>query len=111
VHADSSEKLGVGGRENSRHRAARRQARDKDAGLVNVVHSHYLARHARDDGRFASPALLVCGLEPIPAPGSVSRNGLLGKKHQQPFCFRHEVHASAGSKIIGALSAAMEHHD
>ena len=67
VNPDGGKELRVGRGHDGGHRAAGRQTGDVDPPRINAVLLHHRVRHAGDQGRFATAALLVVVLEPVPA--------------------------------------------
>ena len=68
------------------------------------------ATPAISDGSPASRCL-VAGLEPVPVAHRVRRARLLGVGDQERVALGELVHPGGGGEVVGALGAAVQHHD
>jgi hypothetical protein len=75
------------------------------------VVAHDLAGDARDQRRFATVALLIAGIEPVPAPLRIGRLRLRRIGDQAAVLLGERVHPRAGGEVVGRLGAAVQHDD
>jgi hypothetical protein len=62
-----------------------------------------LLRNAGNDGRLALSALLVDGIEPVPALGVIGLRVLLRIHHEAAHFLGQLVHLRAGGEVVGIL--------
>jgi hypothetical protein len=72
--------------------------------------AHNLAGDAREQRGLSLIALLVSGAKPVPTLRDIRRLGLRRISDQECSLLSQLVHPRAGSKVIGRLSAAVQHH-
>ena len=111
MHANACIQIGINGTHDGCHGPTRRQSRDINLLHVDMMAGSNLARHASDDRRFAAITLLIIGIEPVPALGTVSPLRLLRIKHQALILFGSVIHLRAARKIVGVLGTAVQHHN
>ena len=114
MHRDRGEQVRVDGSEDRGHRAARRQAGHEDPVGVDRPRrcaSGDLADALDDRRRFAGPARLVLGQEPVPAALRVAAAVLLGIDHDEPVAVGRLVHPRRGREARRVLRAAVQHAD
>ena len=110
VDADGRVQLGVGGPQHHRHGSAGRQSGDIHPLGIDGVRVHDASREGGKNRWLAVAALLMPGLEPVPAAPFVGGLGLLGVEHQKRVAIGQLVHASGGGEVFGSLGAAMQQH-
>ena len=91
--------------------AARRQPGDINAGRVDWVVAHDLARNPGDEGWLARVAPLVAGAEPVPAFGRVGGRWLARIGDHEPLGLRPLIHTRSRGEVVGVLGAAVQHDD
>src|SRR5215475_911449 len=93
------------------HGAARGEAGNVDAAGVDRVLVDDVFGEPRDQGRLATAAVLVFGLEPVPVQPRIGAARLLRVGDQETVAFGQLVHSGAGGKVICALRTTVQHHD
>ena len=111
MHADGGKQVGVQGADDDGHGATRRQAGDEHFAFIHRVVVDDLPRDAGDQRRFALVALLVDGIEPVPAARTVGTLRLRRIDDKTFLFFGQRIHLRAGGEIVGILRAAVQHHD
>ncbi len=91
------------------HGTAGREARHVDAGTVRLLLRDDVFGQRGEQGGLSASALLVLGLEPVPALLAMGTLRLLGVEHDASVLARMLVHARARREIRRALGAAVEH--
>ena len=113
MHADARDQVGVGGREDERHRAACGQARHVDPPRVDpptgalVDHG---ARHARELRGLAAAALLVARLVPAPAAVGMVTGRLFGRDEHDAVPVGDRGEPGGVDELLGLLVAAVQQH-
>jgi hypothetical protein len=72
--------------------------------------AHNLASNAREERGLSLIALLISETKPVPALRGIRRLGLSGIRDQECALLSQIVHSRAGSKVVGRLGAAVQHH-
>jgi hypothetical protein len=112
MDADGGENIGIGGRHDRRRCAASREPRDIDSTRIGGELLDHLHGDASDERWLAAVALLVTGVEPVPAFLHVCRLGLTRIGDQERLLLGHFVHPGACGEVVWVLSAAVQHdHD
>src|SRR3954447_3543157 len=88
-----------------------RQPGDTHAPRLDTEVAHNLAGDARKERGLSLIALLISGAEPVPALRDIRRLSLRRIGDQERTLLSQVVHAGAGSKVVGRLRAAVQHHD
>ena len=72
--------------------------------------AHNLAGDAREERGLSLIALLISGAKPVPALRDIRRLGLRRIGDEECTLLSQIVHSRAGSKVVGRLGAAVQHH-
>lgn len=108
VHDHHLEESGMPGDHQRRHARPGGEPRHRHARRIHRLGQADLLDRAGDQVGLALRPPAV-GIEPVPASLPVGCGALLRVEHQKTFPQRHPVHARAGGKAGGILTAAMQH--
>ena len=111
MHPDGCVEIGIGCPHDRGRGTACGEPCDIDAGRIHGVVAHDLAGDARDQSGLSAIPLLITGTKPIPALLGVGGRRLGRIGDQEDLLLRQRVHPCAGSKIVGRLSASVQHDD
>src|SRR5215217_8796914 len=111
VYADRRIEVWIGVAKDRCHRPSRRHPGNVNSTFFDLVLVHHLFRDAGDDGRLAPAALLVCGLEPVPASLHVGVPRLRRVGDEERVLLGEPVRAGAPGEVVRVLGATVKHHD
>ncbi len=111
MHTGCSVELRICVNHNGRHGAARRHASDVDARRIDVVGRDDFTRDACDQRRLAALAMLIVGLEPVPALRRIGLPRLHRISNEASMPLGKRIHLRAPREIIRVLRATVQHHD
>ena len=109
MNSDSVENIGIGRRENLRHRAARRQACGENPFLLDAEFPRQGLRQACELGRLSRSSLLMAPVKPIPATGRIRAPRLVWIGDDETELVRQVVHLRSQGEIFRILRASMQH--